>query len=240
VIDQEKAFASLSEFRRSAAIAAIVAMFLTVGVLGFVIHLVLVRPLLSARKAADAANAAKSDFLASMSHEIRTPMNGILGIADVLLNTNLNPRQKELTSIIVSSGGALMTVINDILDFSKMEAGKLSLSPRPFNFRQTVYDLATLMQARALEKDLELIVRYAPNLPEGIVADESRLRQVIGNLVGNAVKFTDTGYIMIDVVGERIGDVVKINVSVTDTGIGMPHDVMNGIFTPFHQGDASI
>ncbi len=239
VIDQEKAFASLSEFRRSAAIAAIVAMFLTVGVLGFVIHLVLVRPLLSARKAADAANAAKSDFLASMSHEIRTPMNGILGIADVLLNTNLNPRQKELTSIIVSSGGALMTVINDILDFSKMEAGKLSLSPRPFNFRQTVYDLATLMQARALEKDLELIVRYAPNLPEGIVADESRLRQVIGNLVGNAVKFTDTGYIMIDVVGERIGDVVKINVSVTDTGIGISQSDLGRVFEKFEQADGS-
>jgi len=239
VVDKDKAFESLTEFRRTAAIAAIFAMFLTVGVLGFVIHRVLVRPLLSARRAADAANAAKSDFLASMSHEIRTPMNGILGIADVLINTGLNPRQKELTSIIVSSGGALMTVINDILDFSKMEAGKLSLAPRPFNFRQTVYDLATLMQARAVEKDLELVVRYAPNMPEGIVADEARLRQVIGNLVGNAVKFTEHGYIMIDVTGERAGDAAEITISVTDTGIGIENNDLSRVFEKFEQADGS-
>ncbi|MCB2113124.1 MAG: response regulator [Parvularculaceae bacterium] len=239
VVDQDKAFESLAEFRRTAAIAAIFAIFVTVGVLGFVIHRVLVRPLLSARRAADAANAAKSDFLASMSHEIRTPMNGILGIADVLINTGLNPRQKELTSIIVSSGGALMTVINDILDFSKMEAGKLSLLPRPFNFRQTVYDLATLMQARAIEKDLELVVRYAPNMPEGIVADEARLRQIIGNLVGNAVKFTEHGYIMIDVTGERNGEMAEITVSVTDTGIGIENSDLSRVFEKFEQADGS-
>lgn len=239
VVNQEKAFEGLAEFRRSALIAAIVAMLLMVLILGFVIHRVLVRPLLLARQAADAASAAKSEFLASMSHEIRTPMNGVLGMAEVLLNTNLDQRQKELTSIIVSSGGALMTVINDILDFSKMEAGKFSLNPRSFNFRQMVYDVATLMQARALEKDIELVVRYAPNLPEGIIADEARLRQVIGNLIGNAVKFTEHGYIMINITGERSGDAVEILVSIVDTGIGMRKEDIPRMFEKFEQADGS-
>lgn len=239
VVDEAKAFAGLAEFRRSAAIAALVAMVLTIAILGFVIHRLLVRPLLRARAAADAANAAKSEFLASMSHEIRTPMNGVLGMAEVLLHTDLDQRQRELTSIIVSSGAALMTVINDVLDFSKMEAGKLRLSPRPFNLRQMVYDVATLMQARAIEKDLELVVRYAPNLPEGVIADESRLRQVLGNLIGNAVKFTESGYIMINVAGERVGDRANFVVSVVDTGIGIKNEDVPRMFEKFEQADGS-
>lgn len=238
-VDHAAAFKGLAEFRRSAAIAAVLAMALLVVILGFVIHRLLVRPLQKARIAADAANAAKSEFLASMSHEIRTPMNGVLGMAEVLLGTGLDQRQRELTSIIVASGAALMTVINDILDFSKMEAGKLALSPRSFNLRQMIYEVATLMQARALEKDLELIVRYAPNLPEGVIADEARLRQILGNLIGNAVKFTDHGYIMVNVTGERNGDHVGLVFNVVDTGIGIAKEDIPRMFEKFEQADGS-
>lgn len=238
-VEQHRAFQSLNEFRQLAAIATLAAAVFMVLVLGFVIHRLLVRPLNQARIAADAANVAKSEFLASMSHEIRTPMNGVLGMAEVLSNSGLDAKQKELAGIITSSGNALMTVINDILDISKLDAGKLRISPVAFNLRKTVFEVTTMMQARALEKDIELIVRYAPSLPEGVVGDDSRLRQVLGNLIGNAVKFTEHGYVLVEVDGDRVGEEVDLTISIRDTGIGIAEDQLPRMFEKFEQADSS-
>lgn len=195
--------------------------------------------LVVAKEKAEAGSKAKSDFLANMSHEIRTPMNGVLGMAEVLLGTDLSAHQRELTSIIVSSGAALMTVINDILDFSKLEVGKMRLTPEPGNLRKCVQEVAVAMQARAREKQIELIVRYAPNLPECVVADHTRIRQILGNLVGNSVKFTDAGHVIVDVSGERTGDTIALEFSVTDSGIGIAADQIESMFDKFVQADSS-
>jgi signal transduction histidine kinase len=140
---------------------------------------------------AEAADRAKSEFLANMSHEIRTPMNGVLGMAELLAKTDLTPRQKTFTDVIVKSGNALLTIINDILDFSKINAGQLTLDPAPFRLTEAVEDVATLVSARVAEKNLELIVRVDPRLPTHVVGDAGRFRQIVTNLVGNAVKFTE-------------------------------------------------
>jgi len=192
-----------------------------------------------AQRRAVLADRAKSEFLANMSHEIRTPMNGVLGMAELLAKSDLDAKQRTFTDIIVKSGNALLTIINDILDFSKIDAGQLVLDPAPFNLAEAVEDVATLVSTRAKEKDLELIVRVAPHLRDLFIGDVGRIRQIITNLVGNAVKFTDAGHVLIDVTGETANGSANLRIAVTDTGIGIPADKLNLIFDKFSQVDAS-
>ncbi|KQZ80880.1 hypothetical protein ASD64_11345 [Mesorhizobium sp. Root157] len=192
-----------------------------------------------ARHRAVLADRAKSEFLANMSHEIRTPMNGVLGMAELLAKSDLDAKQRTFTDIIVKSGNALLTIINDILDFSKIDAGQLVLDPAPFNLSEAIEDAAALIATRAKEKDIELIVRVEPGLEGLFVGDVGRIRQIVLNLLGNAVKFTDKGHVLVDVSGEDAANGTKLHVSVTDTGIGIPQDKLALIFEKFSQVDAS-
>ncbi len=155
-----------------------------------------------ANQRAESADRAKSEFLANMSHEIRTPMNGVMGMAELLAKTELSAKQKTFTDIIIKSGASLLTIINDILDFSKLDAGQMELDPAPFRLAEAIEDVATLVSSRVAEKDLELAVRIDPSLPEMFVGDVGRIRQIITNLMGNAVKFTESGHILVEVHGE--------------------------------------
>ncbi|RVD33375.1 response regulator, partial [Mesorhizobium sp. M4A.F.Ca.ET.020.02.1.1] len=188
---------------------------------------------------AEAADRAKSEFLANMSHEIRTPMNGVLGMAELLAKTELTTRQKTFTDVIVKSGNALLTIINDILDFSKINAGQMMLDPAPFRLSEAVEDVATLVSARVAEKNIELIVRVDPRLPSFVVGDAGRFRQIVTNLVGNAVKFTEKGHVLVDVGGEVTDGVVQLKVRVEDTGIGIPAEKLQSVFEKFAQVDGS-
>ena len=193
----------------------------------------------AAQQKAVLADRAKSEFLANMSHEIRTPMNGVLGMAELLSKTQLDQKQKTFTDIIMKSGNALLTIINDILDFSKIDAGQMVLDPAPFNLAEAVEDVATLMTTRAKEKDLEMIVRFQPGLPEHHVGDVGRIRQIVTNLMGNAVKFTDAGHVLVEVTGTDTGEGTQLRIAVTDTGIGIPAAKLASVFDKFSQVDSS-
>ncbi|PDS76069.1 response regulator [Rhizobium sp. L43] len=189
---------------------------------------------------AEAADRAKSEFLANMSHEIRTPMNGVLGMAELLAKTNLDTRQKTFVDIIVKSGNALLTIINDILDFSKIDAGQMKLRKAAFDITEAVEDVATLLSSHAAEKNIELLVRAAPDLPAAVIGDAGRFRQVVTNLVGNAVKFTERGHVFVDVGFEpAAGGEIMANIRIEDTGIGIPSEKLETVFDKFSQVDAS-
>lgn len=185
------------------------------------------------------AERAKSEFLANMSHEIRTPMNGVLGMAEILGKTDMDTRQRKFVDVIIKSGNALLTIINDILDFSKIDAGQLTLDLEPFVLVEAVEDVATLMSARVSEKDIELIVRVDPQLPEMYLGDVGRIRQILTNLIGNAVKFTEVGHVLVNISGQLKGGAAHLNMAITDTGIGIPQDKLDSVFKQFSQVDAS-
>ena len=188
---------------------------------------------------AELADRAKSEFLANMSHEIRTPMNGVMGMAELLLKTELDQKQKTFADIIVKSGAALLTIINDILDFSKIDAGQMELDPAPFKIGEAIEDVATLVSSKVAEKDLELVVRIDPQLPEMFVGDVGRIRQIVTNLMGNAVKFTEEGHVFIDVSGTVENGNANLKIAIEDTGIGIPEEKARRVFEKFSQVDES-
>lgn len=194
-----------------------------------------------AKESAESANLTKSEFLANMSHEVRTPMTGILAMSSHLQDTPLSPEQRECVDIIQTAGESLLTIINDILDFSRIEAGRLSIEPFPFDLTSSVDELVTLVARKAHEKDVEIVVRYAPDVPRALVGDAGRIRQVLMNLVGNAIKFTHHGRITVHV--ENLGGDaahVRLRIAVQDTGIGIPPEKLDTVFEKFTQADGSI
>jgi CheY-like chemotaxis protein/nitrogen-specific signal transduction histidine kinase len=191
------------------------------------------------KEKAEAANSAKSEFLANMSHELRTPMNGIMGMAEILLSGELPQKNRKIAEVIHRSGSALTTILNDILDFSKIEANKFELDPVVFNIRDAIDDVITLLKNTAKDKDLELIVNIEDTLPQVVKGDAGRIRQVLNNLLGNAIKFTSEGSVTLNAFGETSDGNTTLCFSIEDTGIGIPDDKMEDIFQKFTQAETS-
>jgi signal transduction histidine kinase/CheY-like chemotaxis protein len=196
--------------------------------------------LIRARDEALQAERAKTAFLANMSHEIRTPLNGILGMADLLSDVVKDPEQRKMIEVIRSSGDTLLTVLDDVLDYSKIEAGHMDLEDIPFNVRELVEDVLELFCTKAADKDLDLFSDIHPDVPAFVRGDPSRIRQILSNLVGNAIKFTHKGFVHVEVSVEGTEPARRLHFAVRDTGIGIPRDRLDQIFRPFTQADSSM